>query len=198
MVVFHIGASGDPTKAWKKRADEVDLVGFEPRLEAWKELEALPKVLKSQTFYPLAIAGKTERRVFYETRNPECSSFLQPNIELLKKWPKWERMEIVECWEMPALSLDDFCEKYEIYPDVIVLDIHGAELETLQNFSYLDKVSKIIIEVCYIEIWKGQPLIEEVDEFLVSRGFDLVEVEDACWKGEKAFGDALYVNRRIT
>jgi len=114
----------------------------------------------------------------------------------LKKWPKWERAEIVECWQMPVLSLDDFCESYDIYTDIIVLDTHGVELETLQNFSYLDKVSEIIIEVCYIEIYKDMPLIEEINEFLCSEGFDLVEIKDATWSGEKAFGNALY--RRLT
>ena len=68
---------------------------------------------------------------------------------------------------------------------------------------YLDSVIGLEIEVEFVEMYKGQPLFDEVDGFVKSKGFSLVDIKRSYWKrkgtgsttnkkGQLIFGDALY------
>lgn len=195
MVVFHIGARGNPIKRWESSKESIDLVGFEPYHTECKRLNNLPVSLNSQMFFQIAIAGKTGKRKFYKLNTQRNSSLLEPNLKVWKKYNNWERALIQSIDEISVISLDDFCEKYEVCPDYIILDTQGTEYEILKNFSYLDKVIGIEIEVSHVRLYKKSPLFPKVDKFLRNKGFYLYKIKDTYWGDDKIFGDAVYLRK---
>jgi FkbM family methyltransferase len=78
--------------------------------------------------------------------------------------------------------------------DIIWMDLQGAELKALRGMGKLiDTVSVIYTEVEYREMYFGQPLFPEIDEYLTSRGFYL----RAKFNTSEWFGDVLYVREEL-
>lgn len=193
MIVFHIGARGNPIKEWEIVGDQIDLVGFEPYEQACKDLNNLPKVLKSQTFYPIAISGKTGERDFYKVSTPRNSSLLEPNLDVWKSWNNWERAKVQSVEKIETTSLNDFCKEHGIYPDFIKLDTQGTELEILKNFNNLLNLFGIETEVLHKRLYKECPLFPRTDRFLKSRGFKSEILNTVYWEKYKIFSDVLYI-----
>jgi FkbM family methyltransferase len=75
-------------------------------------------------------------------------------------------------------------------PDMLNLDIQGAELEALKGaVGLLGGVRWICTEVSSEELYVGQSLVPELDRWLSQRGFVQVAAE---WT-DRGWGDALYV-----
>jgi FkbM family methyltransferase len=75
-------------------------------------------------------------------------------------------------------------------PDMLNLDIQGAELEALKGaVGLLGGVRWICTEVSSEELYVGQSLVPELDRWLGERGFVQVAAE---WT-DRGWGDALYV-----
>lgn len=77
----------------------------------------------------------------------------------------------------------------------INLDIQGAELSALVSLGErINEVDYIFSEVSKIKLYKDQPLVYELDEFLHNSGF---KREITCWVPFAGWGDALYIRRQI-
>jgi FkbM family methyltransferase len=78
--------------------------------------------------------------------------------------------------------------------DIIWMDLQGAELKALRGLGKLiHTVSVIYTEVEYREMYFGQPLFPEIDEYLTSRGFHL----QAKFNTSEWFGDILYIREEL-
>lgn len=79
-----------------------------------------------------------------------------------------------------------------VFSDLIV-DVQGYELEVLAGAeATLRNVSRVRCEVSTVEMFKGQPLLPEVDLFLAHHGF-VRTITDLRFRG--VHGDAYYVRR---
>jgi FkbM family methyltransferase len=100
----------------------------------------------------------------------------------------------VSSFKTTTKRIDDIVREYDIDMSAINMlnfDIQGAELQALKGMGDLiGSINYIYLEVNKRETYKGCALIDEVDSFLVEKGFKRVEtgewVED-CWT------DAFYV-----
>ena len=70
--------------------------------------------------------------------------------------------------------------------DYLKIDIEGVELEVFKSSSLLlDNVLAIKTEVSFVEFRKNQPLASDVDSFLTSLGFILMDFQQpAKWRRE--------------
>lgn len=75
-------------------------------------------------------------------------------------------------------------------PDMVNLDIQGAELLALKSMSWLNDVKYIYTEVNEKELYEGCALIGEIDEYLKGFGFKRVLTRMA---GNAGWGDAFYM-----
>lgn len=78
--------------------------------------------------------------------------------------------------------------------DYLCLDIQGAELEAVKGFeNRIRQMNWIYTEVNSEELYEGCCLVNELDDYLLNRGFTRMATR---WT-EFGWGDALYVNARV-
>jgi len=116
------------------------------------------------------------------------SSLLEPHLHL-KEFP---HVKFDKSKPMKTCRLDSLIEEGLIQvPHFIHLDVQGAELMVLQGLGiYIDQVQAIWMEVERKELYKGQPLIDEVSKFMLKAGFQL-KVDTV----EEVYGDQLWTQR---
>lgn len=218
ILVIDVGAFGGASIEWGVIGKFVDIVGFEPNVVECERLNAERNkhVVRSQTFYPYAISGRTGPRKFYVTKSPTCSSIVEPNQREFCKYGepgslRNMRASVLEEIEIDTITLDDFCSREGIVPDFLKIDTQGSELEILeQGFRLnLEELIGLEVEVEFVELYKGQPLFSEVEVFLRNKGFELFGLKRHRWKmhdgrtclhgtgGRMTFGDALFFHSRI-
>jgi FkbM family methyltransferase len=121
--------------------------------------------------------------------NPGASSLFQANSAYrLKKY-----IQIMV--KVPCRTLDSVCNELGIGSvDLIWIDLQGAELKALKGFGKrLSDTRYIHVELTYKEIYVGQPLFWEVDDFLKSQGFErLIEPSENTF-----FEDIIYRNKAL-
>ncbi len=122
-------------------------------------------------FHPYALGDKEEKRKFYETNHPMCSSLYEPNEKLLKLYNNLSVAYLKSVTEIKTISLDNFVKKEKIDSiDFIKIDIQGAELDALRGAEKcLKNVLTIISEVEFLPIYNKQPLFGDVCSFLNSK-----------------------------
>ncbi|NNE32932.1 MAG: FkbM family methyltransferase [Winogradskyella sp.] len=116
----------------------------------------------------------------------KSSSLLLPNSNNNPKW-----LEFKEKISVETITLKKVIEEREISQiDFIHMDVQGAELDVLKGADkYLKQVKAIWLEVSNIELYKGQPLILDVENYMTSKGFTLIKTEL-----EGQVGDQFYLN----
>lgn len=72
--------------------------------------------------------------------------------------------------------------------DFLHLDVQGAEIKVLTGFGgALSSLKMVWLEVARIELYSGQPLVREIEQFMTSNGF--LKIADTC---SKKYGDQLW------
>ena len=164
---------------------------------------------KGLKFYPFALGDKEEKRRFYETNHPMCSSLYEPNEKLLKLYNNLSVAYLKKITEIKTISLDSFLKKEKIDSiDFIKIDIQGAELDALRGAEkYLKNVLTIISEVEFLPIYNEQPLFGDVCSFLKNKdimfhkflglsGRSLIPVilqNDANFPTQHMWSDAVFI-----
>jgi FkbM family methyltransferase len=96
---------------------------------------------------------------------------------------------------MKTTRLDSLLKKHGIESnsiDFLNLDIQGVELKAIKGLgSYLDSIRYIYTEVNVGEVYKCNDRIEDLDEFLISKGFERIETKITPYE----WGDALYTKK---
>lgn len=77
--------------------------------------------------------------------------------------------------------------------DFLNIDLQGAEMMALKGMGdVLHGFKWAYLEVNKAELYKGCPLVEDIDIFLLGYGFKRVET---LWAGNTNWGDALYIKK---
>ena len=125
--------------------------------------------------------------MFLSSNEAQSSSILKPKQHLeLHPDVSFDGTEQVE-----VSLLDD----YDIgESNFINIDVQGYELEVFKGGKKtLEKIDYIYCEVNRGEVYEGNAMVEELDEFLSSYGFERVETK---WpETYYTWGDALYIKK---
>ena len=149
------------------------IYAFEIDKEECNRLNNLCK--QGMKFFPFALGEKKEKRKFYNTEHPICSSLYEPNEKLMKHYHNLNIAYLKEITEIETMSLDDFANIEKINQiDFIKIDIQGAELDVFKGApNVLKNVLMIISEVEFVELYLKQPLYNDVSSFLNKKDFML-------------------------
>lgn len=192
--VVHIGAGGEQGGS----NPNLTYHYFEPR-EDYK-LTSLAKQSKENiNIHPYAMSDYDGTGTLHITSKVSCSSFLEPNLELIRKLQpnNWKRFQIKKDIEVSVKRLDEVLEPLtEI--EHLVIDTQGSELSVLKGCGdLLHTTDKITCEVEYVELYKDQPLYSNILEYVTSYGFVLEGFKRQVRWNELApvFADAIFVRK---
>lgn len=97
--------------------------------------------------------------------------------------------------QVPCTRLDSWCREHGIAPDLIWCDVEADPLSPLRGMGpLLSNTSGIYVPVLYRPLYLGQTQFAELDSFVRSQGFRLVDHVQSL-PGQ--WGYALYVNGKI-
>ncbi len=164
----------------------------------------------SRARYFEAALGRSDgtQGVLHITRQPGCSSLLEPNEEFLAQFPYGDALVVERTVAMQLVTLDTLSAKHDIHPDVIKIDTQGYELDILEGGERCVESALLVeLEVEFNEIYKGQPLFGDLDAHLRHRGFSLLGLRRTAWRrhfdgdsslgGTVVHGDALYYRTEV-
>jgi FkbM family methyltransferase len=107
-----------------------------------------------------------------------------PEVKFIgKKEVRTKRIDQIQILDPSGWQFED-C-------DFLNIDVQGYELKVLKSMGDLLKnFQYAYIEVNKAELYKGCPMIQEIDAYLADFGFRRVEVK---WAGNFGWGDAFYI-----
>ena len=80
---------------------------------------------------------------------------------------------------VPSITLDSFFQEKKLKPDIVKIDVEGAEIKVLRGMKNLlkDSAPKLFVEVHPLTMPDYQSCVEEVINFIISNGYEVFEIE---------------------
>jgi FkbM family methyltransferase len=198
-----VGAMGGVPAQWQRAGNGIRVVAFEPDEREFKKLTSTSQV----TYLPFALSEKSAPLTFHIAKAAGKSSLYPPAMDMLKDFPDSARYTTSKTVAFPSskvrsLSQALFDAKIADI-DFLKLDTQGSELDILKGAGdALASVVGVEVEVEFARLYRQQPLFRDVDAFMDSKGFVLMDLRRAFWKrqaffdyvgkGQLVCGDALY------
>lgn len=168
-----------------------NLVLFDPSPRVRMHLQNLASASPDIRFFPMAISAVSCRAPFYLTNNDQMSSSLLPMKEHLDLFPE---VKVTETIEVLCSPLDNIILEAGLQlPDMLFLDVQGAEYDILESLSdrVLEHVKIIYTEVSKVEVYEGAKMLDDIIKLLCPR-FEFRGYEP-CDAQIPTHGDALFV-----
>lgn len=203
ITLVDVGASGGVHKRWNPYKAVLKSILFEPDTEEYKKLIA--NNLENTLVINSALAEKSKMVDFNICKWQQVSSIYAPNHSVLDRYEDSNRFEIDRTITIEADSIDNLLQKENVEEiDFIKIDTQGSELDILKGATkYFESLIGIEVEVEFIELYQKQPLFSEVNKFIESKGFSLIDLRKCYWKrkgknsdnrkGQLIYADALYL-----
>ncbi len=143
------------------------VVGFEPQPTGLAFLNARKSDL--ETYLPHAV-GDGSPATLHVAALPGMTSLLEPNEAMLSLFHQFSEWAAVK-EKVPVLTrrLDELSEIAAL--DMLKIDVQGSELSVFQGArQHLSRAVAVHTEVCFLPLYKNQPLFGDIDIELRSLG----------------------------
>jgi FkbM family methyltransferase len=199
ITFIDIGAADFIDKRWSKICDNLEYIGFEPDDRSYQKLVKEYSINNKYKFYNFALWSKNGTIEINLCKEPKVSSFFIPNKNIINNFNNPERFNIVKKETVKVIRLDEIKLNNA---DFIKLDIQGGELEALKGADKtLDKVLGCEVEVEFVQLYKNQPIFDDINKFLISKNFIFIDfISYNRWErkkyeglGQLVFADALFL-----
>ena len=188
--IVHIGAHyGEEIEEYVNNGIQ-NITVFEPLSKNFDILaQRLQNVNADIQGHQVALGSKKGTATMYLSSNEaQSSSILKPK-EHLEHHPD---VTFDSTEEVEVDCLDNFDVRSANFMNI---DVQGYELEVLKGAAKtLKQINYVYCEINRGEMYEGNPMVEDIDEFLGEYGFERVETHwpETWYK----WGDALYVKNR--
>ena len=119
--------------------------------------------------------GTPGERELHLYRQRGCSSLLEADEELARRFNREEYYELEGMVRLQVRALDDVLAECQVTPSYLKIDIQGAELEAFTaGLATLRNLVMLRSEVSFLRSYRDQPLFGEILEFLMEQGFELL------------------------
>ena len=185
LIIVDIGASGGIHERWRQYGAGIKTILFEPDYEEFEKL--VSKKSENSLVINSALVEKSKIVDFNICKKQEVSSIYTPNQHLLDRYEDSERFNIERTVSLEADSLDNLLQKENINEiDFIKIDTQGSELDILKGATnFYENLIGLEVEVEFIELYYKQPLFSEVNSFIESKGFSLIDLKRYFWKRKR-------------
>ena len=194
-VVIDIGgASGDTTSYFLKLLPESRVFTFEANPQLAEKIKNKFNNEKVKVF-GIALSDKNTELTFYVTDNSLSSSY--------KPILKNEQFQTTQSIKVPARTLDSIMQNEENIStiDILKIDVQGAESDVLNGAGEtLKKTKLVIVEQSVRSPYQGASMYFEVDEFLRTANFDLLDIVITYRKDGLVLTefDSIYINKKYS
>ncbi len=191
--LYDIGANiGTWTLLAKALYPNARIHAFEPLKAHADEFEMATSSLKSVSLHRVALGREPGMTLMTVLDRSDASSLLPITTECARQYDLSEKTTE----NVTVQRLDDIiCSDSLALPDLLKLDIQGYELEALRGGEKaMANARAILVEVSFMELYKGQCLFHHLVSFLAERGFQLFALGKKTALGEVLLqADALFV-----
>ena len=173
-VIVEAGAHvGSDTRAMARHWPAAVIHAFEPVPELFELLRVNVQGLTGVRCHRLALGEVTgEAPMWLSSGASDGSSSMRPPKTHLTSHPDvlFETVATVQ-----SVALDEWSNEHDVLPDLLWLDLQGAELDALRGGeAVLEYVRLIHAEVALIEEYEGGALYPVLRSWLAQRGFDVL------------------------
>lgn len=194
--VLDIGANvGQFAKEIREKLPEAKIYSFEPIKECFDKLNENMKKDKNFEAFNFALGDKNEKLEMHKSFYTPSSSILEMAEAHKKLFPhtKENKLEQIE-----VKRLDNIASSLSLGKEILIkVDVQGFEDKVIEGGKETFKKARVIlIENSFVELYKGQPLFDDIYEKLKSLGFvykgSLQEKLDQK-TGQIIFEDSLFI-----
>jgi FkbM family methyltransferase len=169
--VLDVGAnSGQFAEFVHKILPQANIYSFEPLTNPFKKLEMLKKEIPFLHCYQFAIGSENGEMDMHLNEFSPSSSLLSMT-ELHSSTFPYTKNSVLQ--KVPVRTLDSLLSEFKLDKNILLkIDVQGFEMEVLKGSKeLLDKISILIVETSFQELYKDQPLFHEVYKYLVDKNF---------------------------
>ena len=194
--LIDVGANkGQFSVAFRRLRPHARIIAFEPLPEAADTFARVFEADDLTELLPYALAGFDGSSQFHVADRPDSSSLLKPGERQAMAFGVHQASII----DVPLKRLDHCLDLNSLErPIFLKVDVQGSELGVFEGCLPLGDVDFIYVELSFVELYEGQPLFDEVHDYLVGRGFRMAGVYNQVSTPE--FGptqvDVLFESRR--
>lgn len=182
QVGAHLGNEYDSLSKLSK-----NILMFEPQHNIFKQLVEKFGSKDGIIIENIALGSEKKTAIMFkeEANGGQSSSLLLPALHLIQ----YPVIQFNDSEQVEVTTLDDYLNKKQQNYNLMTIDVQGYELEVLKGATNtLQNIEYILCEVNRAELYKGCPMVEQIDEFLKQFGFQRIVTS---WDGQ-TWGDALY------
>ncbi len=177
-----VGANtGQSIDLVRKDFKNAKIYSFEPTPDLVKQLEDKYKKDTGVKISEKALADFDGESKFYVSTYSPTNSMLVPDIELYTEIHSDRADDLKNLKEIivPVTTLSNWykANNFTERIDVLKIDTQGTELQVLKGAEELltDKIKIIILEVQFVNFYKGSPPYYKIFEFLYNHEFNLLD-----------------------
>jgi len=204
LSLLDVGAANGAYDRWSAFQKFINYFGVEPDSRSSKSVikSNSSSSYNSESLITHALWHSKGEVTLNLCRKPMASSIYEPNRQFINLFPEPERNDIVDTIKLPSETVDRVAQQANVNFDVIKLDVQGAELDVLKGATNsLAQTLAIDIEVEFCELYKDQPLFDQIFSFLRKSGLEFIDFTYIYrWSpdsfnglGQTTFSDALFM-----
>lgn len=164
---------GQFSLAFRKLRPHARILAFEPLPEAADTYERVFGRDPLTELERVALASSGGSAQFHVADRTDSSSLLRPG----KGQERAFGVHPASTIDVSVKRLDDCVDMGALeHPILLKVDVQGGELNVFEGCDALTHVDFIYVELSFVELYEGQPLFQEVCDYLVNRGFTVAGI----------------------
>jgi FkbM family methyltransferase len=162
---------GQFSLAFRHTRPDARIIAFEPLPEAADTYDMVFGRDARSGLQRAALGSAERTATFFVADRSDSSSLLRPGDGEERAFG----VRAAGTINVPVKRLDSCIDLDSLeHPILLKVDVQGGELELFEGANSLEPVDYIYVELSFVELYEGQPLFQDVVDYLTRRGFTMI------------------------